>query len=177
MKRIKGFTLIELMIVIAIIGILAVVLIPKISGMRTEVKLEGVLTNLRVAEGIASKLIQDYDANATDLGTELNTLETTILDRVKTEIKNPFTQATGYATVASITGAGGTSKAFAYDDTDNIATDEASMKSAVGSLSNPNLAGIVVVSAFADGSKIKVLLTPFDSEGKPIPKKERVVTQ
>ena len=40
-KNRKGFTLIELMMVIAVIGILAVVLIPKISGVKDSANLAG----------------------------------------------------------------------------------------------------------------------------------------
>lgn len=44
-RKDDGFTLIELMIVIAVIGILAVVLVPKMSGIKTGAKVTGVQTN------------------------------------------------------------------------------------------------------------------------------------
>ena len=44
-RKDEGFTLIELMIVIAVIGILAVVLVPKMSGIKTGAKVTGVETN------------------------------------------------------------------------------------------------------------------------------------
>lgn len=45
-----GFTLIELMIVIAVIGILAVVLVPKMSGLKDSAKESGVVTNAKSVE-------------------------------------------------------------------------------------------------------------------------------
>lgn len=46
-RKDEGFTLIELMIVIAVIGILAVVLMPKFGTIKTSAKLSGVETNFR----------------------------------------------------------------------------------------------------------------------------------
>ncbi|MHB8125116.1 MAG: prepilin-type N-terminal cleavage/methylation domain-containing protein [Desulfitobacteriaceae bacterium] len=46
-RKDSGFTLIELMIVIAVIGILAVVLVPKVGSIKTSAKLTGVTTNYR----------------------------------------------------------------------------------------------------------------------------------
>ncbi|BAE84202.1 hypothetical protein AT727_10435 [Desulfitobacterium hafniense] len=45
-----GFTLIELMIVIAVIGILAVVLVPKMAGVKDSAKYAGVTTNVKSVE-------------------------------------------------------------------------------------------------------------------------------
>jgi len=46
-KKKTGFTMIELMIVIAIISILATIIIPKMTGARDKSKLEACKTNLK----------------------------------------------------------------------------------------------------------------------------------
>lgn len=62
-KKDDGFTLIELMIVIAVIGILAVVLIPKISGIKDQAKLTGVETNVRSVQDYVAGQISTWETN------------------------------------------------------------------------------------------------------------------
>ncbi len=72
-RKDEGFTLIELMIVIAVIGILAVVLVPKFGSIKTSAKNTGVITNFRsvTANVHAVKLTKDDDT-AGEVATKVN---------------------------------------------------------------------------------------------------------
>ncbi|MGI6450041.1 MAG: competence type IV pilus major pilin ComGC [Desulfitobacteriia bacterium] len=67
MKRYNntGFTLIELMIVIAIIGILSMVLVPKVSAIKTQAKEAGLDTNVRMIRAYAESKIELWSMKKT----------------------------------------------------------------------------------------------------------------
>lgn len=81
----KGFTLIELMVVMAIIAILSAVLIPKIGNMTGEAKNTGVIQNgvaiLGTTENVLGKAVLT-SVKTLDLTTELD----------KLQLKNPVTK-------------------------------------------------------------------------------------
>ncbi|MBV7275750.1 type II secretion system protein [Clostridiaceae bacterium UIB06] len=65
LKKKKGFTLIELMIVLAIIAILAVVLIPKSGVFKNQSKNAGVITNVNTVRAyLETKVTNDGGANS-----------------------------------------------------------------------------------------------------------------
>lgn len=101
MKK-KGFTLIELMIVLAVIAILAVVLIPKAGQSKDNAKNAGVTTNVNAVRGYLETKTGDnfLKANASDVVTKLNVVFTG-----EDAIENPFdtTKATATTTASTST--------------------------------------------------------------------------
>jgi len=65
-KKDGGFTLIELMIVIAVIGILAVVLVPRMTSARDSAKNAGVTTNAKSIEAYVVANIDRWALDTTD---------------------------------------------------------------------------------------------------------------
>lgn len=180
MKNRKGFTLIEIMIVVAIIGILALVLVPKIAGMKDQAKLAGMDTNLRVTEAIVQKVINDY----TTAGTGLADLETELADRFPTDVANPFTDAKNVGTWASVS-AGTTSAAFVPL---NLARTSGKPGSgdpapAIPTVASPNTArlrGIIGFQAYttnATSPDVNVMLVPYDDKGNVMTGKIKVITK
>ncbi|TWH60636.1 type IV pilus assembly protein PilA [Desulfitobacterium sp. LBE] len=93
-----GFTLIELMIVIAVIGILAVVLVPKMSGVKDSAKYSGVTTNVKSVEAYVVANIDRW-IKTEKTKTEVENL---IINQFKSvsgnELKNPFGGSNAIAT-------------------------------------------------------------------------------
>lgn len=94
-RKDEGFTLIELMIVIAVIGILALVIVPKVGTIKAQAKSVGIDTNMRIVEGY----IQSRITNWVDSGIPASVVATNIHDQFSgiatndssNAIKNPFT--------------------------------------------------------------------------------------
>lgn len=91
-RKDEGFTLIELMIVIAVIGILAVVLVPKMGQVKTAAKLAGVETNFRSVTNVlqGGNFTVDTDVNAL--------LTKTFMTTPNNQLVNPITKAANIST-------------------------------------------------------------------------------
>ncbi|NLI91826.1 MAG: type II secretion system protein [Peptococcaceae bacterium] len=104
MKRRKdsGFTLIELMIVIAVIGILAIVLVPKVGTVKTQSKTAGLDTNIRLVQGYCESKIDKWISKSTttlNVATEIRDSFTSTDDTKKAV--NPYTSKSTSATSAA----------------------------------------------------------------------------
>jgi prepilin-type N-terminal cleavage/methylation domain-containing protein len=122
MKRIKGFTLIELMVVIVIIGLLASIAIPSFMRLQNRAKESKVRGNCHTVQLAAEDFaIQNGGVYAADTDTDQTPTGATIQDMLPggTLLENPYTNAateplssgvaalpgeTGYAPIVGPTG-------------------------------------------------------------------------
>lgn len=167
--RKKKFTLLELLAVVSIIAFIAVVIVPKIGGVKDGAKVAGVDTNLRMVNAYVQSVVHNYDASKVTL------FEDELKDSFTEEdLVNPFTRGKGIVNRSEMA----TKKGAIFTDTaDNT---KASVTSTwEGSPSKrAELAGSVLVAAYPDPSgadNIEVALIPFNKDGKPVLSKKIVV--
>lgn len=144
----KGFTLVELMIVIAIIGILASVLVPKMGFMKDNAKGAGIDSNMRIVEATISSMIIKY--NSTQADTFAADLVTTLNDVTK----NPFSSS-------SVARAWDTSNPAAAIYT--YAGQYSAYNATTGSY--PYAAGSVICAYYTNQGRLKVDLFSIDKAG------------
>ena len=167
LKNQKGFTLIELMMVIAVIGILAAVLVPKIGTIKDDAKSAGVETNMNTIQAMAESMMTNYKKKTADV------FEADLAAKIGTKLTNPISDSslapattTDAFTAIPATDVGATittaarystgDEAAALDGTDdwNLGANKAKVK------------GTVFIGAVeASGKLSKVYLTGFDAVG------------
>ena len=154
-KKDGGFTLIELMIVIAVIGILAVVMVPKVGSIKSQAKSSGVDTNVRAVEAFVQSRIDYWATNGTAQWTSATAGIQPEIQTALADIKNPISLST---TIVSSTNAATSLLAPA-----GAAVTDALQIGGVASGSIP-LGGVVVVSTGTEDT-ISIIITGYDANG------------
>jgi len=160
-RKDEGFTLIELMIVIAVIGILAVVLVPKVGAIKSQAKSAGVDTNVRVVEGFVQSRI-NYWANKS----------TNQWDSATEGIQPEIAAAFGPGSNAELTNPISTSKvvvapadgAAALIAPTGSGTDALQIGGGSTAPTTIPRGGVVVLST-GTGANLSIIITGYDSNG------------
>ncbi len=175
-KKIKGFTLIELMIVIAIIALLILVLVPRIGVIKNKSREAGIRENMLVVEGLIHSVIDDYTTSDSDI----DALELRINADVNAaavtnqKIRNPVTGNLGAGLLAAIN-----TVAVVHDTTDD--TDAGAGIAAIWTSPLASSAGVIAYCAYEDTSftpsRVSVRLIPYGVDNTRITALEKVITQ
>jgi prepilin-type N-terminal cleavage/methylation domain-containing protein len=187
----KGFTMIELMIVITVIGILAIVLLPRLAGLRDEARAQGVEPNLRAAQGLIEIEI-----------TKEVTSAAAFADFLKTKLdgtQNPITGTRGARSIADGTAPDNyqdNAYAIRWLDSETIsgsalkyATSESALAATMSAVgidekqfdaqlgTYPQRAGLVVIQVFRETGtqRLTTIIYGYDAKGKYIANSRRLI--
>lgn len=157
LKNEQGFTLVELMLVVAVIAILAAVLIPKMANVKNTARETGVAGNVRTIESYAVSMIDKYPDS--DPGAFRNDLVKKLGDLVNPVSKLTQTNTTSNTTPDYTNGLPGWIAPVHYGQ---------SVSGNNTWVTDNNCKGSVGLAVWADGTNgVTVVLTPFDSQGVP----------
>lgn len=151
-KNNRGFTLVELMLVIAVIGILAAVLVPKMGFMKDNAREAGLDTNARMVEATVTSMLHKY--------TNRDDLRGALAAKLKGNLTNPFSNQT----TAVNYDAGGNPAVVFYDGPFADWTG-----------TYTNYAGSVVCAINTSTSPFKVDVFYIDKDGKRVDVSRKII--
>lgn len=155
--------MLELMVVITIIGILTAVLVPRMGGMREDVRESSVKSNMLAVRSVCERYIDDYISPSDFFASIKEELESRSLE-------NPFTDKTSIVTVNAIEGGSiwdGDNEGAAvqmWQQTGSAITPESMFAKDGGEHENINSRGSVIVAATTE-SGLTVYLFAYDGKG------------
>ena len=151
----KGFTLFELMMVIAIIAILALVLIPKAAFMKQAAKDAGLETNIRIVEATATNLLPKYKPDTAGI----RAFNLAMDSKLEGNVKNPFTQSE----VSTVADADTQAVQPTSSTVGVFATS--TLYSASPTSGSADLKGVVFFNAYSSGGAIQCDIWGYDGSG------------
>jgi len=159
-KNRKGFTLVELMMVIAVIGILAAVLIPKIGSTKNTARLAGVESNTRQVVAQVHGLVERYKHHGNDFAAALveaiNSDGSEADDADSGDISNPFVSNLYGAVEGSLDASSDVEYAVYVDDSGSTAPG-----------TDTDFKGLIYVTVTLDDNDItEVEVTPYNEDGE-----------
>ena len=173
-KNKKGFTMIELMIVITVIGILAIVLLPRIGRMRDEARTSGVETNIRDVQAMIELEIGRH-ANST---AGAAALEGRLNSRLGDDVENPFS-GKGSKIIESTADIDGKHAVYIHDveNASPSAITESGIKfDGKNELNDAEGAVIVLVDLEeAEANRLTAYIYGYDFEGRYIANSKRTI--
>ena len=152
-KNKKGFTIIEIMVVIALIGILAAVLVPKFGGVKDTARNAGMLTNVKMAEAYVASIIDSYKTSSATAAADLQeAIEDHFVDDAA--LVNPYTADEDSSIKVTLSGTG----------------VDGAFKDGTGVVADGGIVYVVI-----DTDKLNTYIDGFDSKGNVIEATKREI--
>lgn len=176
----RGFTLVELMIVIAVIAILALVLLPKSGVVKNKAKESGLNINMALMQAEVESIIDNFTTSASDINSLEKRINTDINSalvsaNVSQKLRNPITGVTGSVEKTNIATGGAAVYIDTTDDTSAGVVDVANWPAGP----TANYKGMIGFGAYSNAAtgRVEVRLMPYDSSGNLITEKIMTISQ